>query len=125
MSQHAWSASHCSVTHLLGLKIIRDMSQHAWVAGHCFVIRFLGPYKIFQYVDLPHNIPRHIFEKVTHFIETYVNLGEPPVKFFDIGCCSSFIVVLYSLMSLHFPATSPCHRHSAPASQACEGLHQL
>ena len=45
--------------------------------------------------------------------------------FCDVGCCSLFIVVLHSLMSLHFRAISPCHRHSTLASQACEGLHQL
>ena len=32
--------------------------------------------------------------------------------FRDVGCCSSIIVVLNSLMSLHFRATSPCNRHS-------------
>ena len=32
--------------------------------------------------------------------------------FRDVGYCFSFIVVLHSLMSLHFRATSPCHRHS-------------
>ena len=42
-----------------------------------------------------------------------------------IHCCSSFIVVLNSLMSLYFRATSPCNQHSTLASQPREGLHQL
>ena len=35
------------------------------------------------------------------------------------------VVVLHSLLFLHFRATSPCHRHSNLVSQSCEGLYHL